>query len=242
MTTADADADFVREKNLASRIAGVVFSPRSTYAAVAAFPKSLGVLAFVILLSTTAMFAFLSSDAGRTALLAEQAARTRAMNRPMTEEQLAQMRAFAPVAGYVIAGAQVIFTPVLAAVFAGLGLAIFSMLGGQASFAQNFAIVSHSFVLSVLQVLFTIPLSIMSHALSGTTSLSIFAPMLDEASFQYRLLGNIDLFRIWWLISLAIGFGVLYRRRTAPIAVTFLFIYLAIAAGIAAVMTAFSGA
>ena len=33
-----------------------------------------------------------------------------------------------------------------------------------------------------------------------------------------RLLGMIDLFMIWWLIVLAMGLGVLYRRRTQPIA------------------------
>jgi hypothetical protein len=242
MTTAELDDAPVHEKSLASRIFGVLTAPRATYASVAAFPKPFGVLAFVILVGGATTFAFLSSDVGRAALLDEQAARLRAMNRPISEEQLAQMQRFAPVAGYVFAASQVVVVPAMAAVLAGVGLAIFSMLGGQATFMQSFAVVSHSFVLNVLQVLFTIPLNLMRQSLSGSTSLAVFAPMLADTGFAAHWLGAIDLFRIWWLISLAIGFGVLYRRKTAPIAMSFLGLYLAVAAAIAGVMTVMSGA
>ena len=57
-----------------------------------------------------------------------------------------------------------------------------------------------------------------------------------------RMLGSIDLFLIWWIISLAIGLGVLYRKRTGPIATTLLVIYVTIGLVIAAVKTALSGA
>jgi hypothetical protein len=43
-----------------------------------------------------------------------------------------------------------------------------------------------------------------------------------------RFLGAIDLFVIWWIVSLAIGLGVLDRRRTSPIATTLIVIYVAI--------------
>jgi len=47
---------------------------------------------------------------------------------------------------------------------------------------------------------------------------------------------------VWWIISLAIGLGVLYRKRTGPVAATLLVIYVAIGIVIAAVKTAMSGA
>ena len=56
------------------------------------------------------------------------------------------------------------------------------------------------------------------------------------------MLGSIDLFLIWWSISLAIGLGVLYRKRTGPIATTLLVIYVTIGLVIAAVKTALAGA
>ena len=78
--------------------------------------------------------------------------------------------------------------------------------------------------------------------LSSPTNLAVFLPFLDENSFPARLLGSIDLFVIWWSISLAIGLGVLYRKRTGPIATTLLVIYVTIGLVIAAVKTALAGA
>ena len=69
----------------------------------------------------------------------------------------------------------------------------------------------------------------------------MFFPFLDENSFAARMLGSIDLFLIWWMVSLAIGLGVLYRRRTGPIATTLLVVYVTIGLIIAAVKTASSG-
>ena len=48
-------------------------------------------------------------------------------------------------------------------------------------------------------------------------------------------LGSVDLFVMWWLTSLAIGLAVLYRRRTLPIAVGLIGIYVIVAIAITAV-------
>ena len=60
-------------------------------------------------------------------------------------------------------------------------------------------------------------------------------------SFLALLLGSIDLIFIWWMLSLAIGLGVLYRRRTGPIAITMFAVYVAIGLIIAAIKTASTG-
>jgi hypothetical protein len=50
----------------------------------------------------------------------------------------------------------------------------------------------------------------------------------------------LDLFQVWSILSLAIGLGVLYKRRTTPIATTMFIIYFVIVAAIAAVRAALS--
>ena len=90
--------------------------------------------------------------------------------------------------------------------------------------------------------LFGLPLAYARQTMSSATNLGVFAPFLDESSFAARLLSAIDLFIVWWIISLAIGLGVLYRKRTGPVAATLLVIYVAIGIVIAAVKTAMSGA
>jgi hypothetical protein len=77
--------------------------------------------------------------------------------------------------------------------------------------------------------------------LSSATNLGVFLPFLDDASFLARLLGSIDLIYIWWIVSLSIGLGVLYRKRTGPIAISLLLLYVAIGVVIAAIKTARSG-
>jgi len=117
-----------------------------------------------------------------------------------------------------------------------------AIMGGNATFKQAFAVVVHAQWLSALATLFMYPIDYAKQSLSSPTNLAVFMPFLDEGSFLARLLGSIDLFRIWWIVNLAIGIGVLYKRRTSPIATTLLVIYAVIALCIAAIGVAFSGA
>ena len=73
---------------------------------------------------------------------------------------------------------------------------------------------------------------------SGRLCLSL----LNDRSFLGMTLGSIDFFRIWSLISLAIGLGVLYKRRASPIAWTLLAVYVVIVLCIAGVRAALAGA
>lgn len=115
-------------------------------------------------------------------------------------------------------------------------------LGGEATFRHVFSIVAHSGVVLILSLLFVLPLDYARGTLASPTRLAVFAPVLDENTFAARLLGSIDLFLVWWMVSLAIGLGVLYKRRTAPIATTMLVTYGAIGLVIAAVRSALAGA
>ena len=51
----------------------------------------------------------------------------------------------------------------------------------------------------------------------------------------------IDLFVVWWVFVLAVGIGVLYRRRTQPIAMGLFGTYAVIALAVAAVMSRLGG-
>ena len=103
------------------------------------------------------------------------------------------------------------------------------------------AVVTHAGAISILATLFTLPLNYARESLSGATNLGVFAPFLDEGSLPARFLGMIDLFLVWWVVVLAIGLAVLYKRRTGPVALSLLGAYVGIAAIIAVIMRAFAG-
>lgn len=230
-------------KGLLARAIGVVFSPRATYADVAARPRVLGALVTVILISAVATFAFLSTEVGRNALVDAQLSRMESIGRQPSDADIERMERFAPFSGYFSIAAIVVGIPVATLVISAVAVAIFTAaLGGNATFKQIYAVVAHSWFLPALQSVFVLPLNYVRESLSSSTSLAIFFPMLDDTSYLARLLGIIDLFRIWWIVSLAIGLGVLCKRRTSPIAWALLGLYGIIAVVVAAVMTALSGA
>jgi hypothetical protein len=117
----------------------------------------------------------------------------------------------------------------------GILFAVFSAaLGGTATFKQVFAVMVHSSAISVVQQLFVTPLNYARESMSSATNLAVFLPMLDEGSFLAKFLGTIDLFLVWWVVVLSIGLGVLFKRRTGPIAAGLFIVYGVIAVIVAA--------
>jgi hypothetical protein len=152
------------------------------------------------------------------------------------------MEKIAPYVGYIGGGSTLVFVPVVSMVLSGLLLAIFNaLLGGSATFKQVASVVTHAGAVSIIQQLFILPLNYARESMSSATNLGLFVPFLDESNIISRFLGTIDLFIVWWLIVLAIGLGVLYRRKTAPIFWSFMGVYVVIALVIALVMRGASG-
>jgi hypothetical protein len=229
-------------KSLIARLIGVLMSPRATYADVVARPRILGALAIVILISSAAVYTFMSTEVGQQAGLDMQLRQMESFGRTMSDAQYQRMEQMAGYSKYFAAGAQLVTLPLMALVVAGIAFAVFNAaLGGDATFKQVYAVVAHSGIVIAVQQLFTLPLDYVRETLSSPTNLAVFLPFLDENSFPARLLGSIDLFVIWWSINLAIGLAVLYRKRTGPIATTLLVIYVTIGLVIAAVKTALAG-
>jgi Yip1 domain len=230
-------------KGLAARAVGVVISPRDTYRDIVASPRWFGVLALVVVVSAVALGVFLSTERGQTLSLDSQVEAMESWGVTVTDQMYEGMESRLASNAYFAVGGQVVFIPVFTLLIAGLAVAIFNvLLGGDATFRQVFAVVAHANVVGVLGLLFMLPLNYAREAMSNPTNLSVFLPMLDDAGFLARFLGAIDLFRIWWIVSLAIGLGVLYKRKTGPIAMSFFALYVVIALAIAGVMVALSGA
>ena len=230
-------------KGFPARILGVIFTPRAAYADVAARPAWLGALLVVLVLTGGSTFAFLSTEIGKNPMLDQQRQTMESFGVKLNEQAMQRMEEGAARAPYFALVSQAVFLPVAALAVAGIALAVFNaILGGDARFKQVFAIVVHSGVILALGAIFVLPLDYARETMSSPTTLSVFLPFLEENSFLARLLGSIDLIRVWWFVSLSIGLAVLYRRRTGPIAITLLVVYAIIALVVAAIQSALSGA
>ncbi len=223
----------VRDQGLFARFVGVLFSPRETFAVVAAHPRWFAMLALVLVATAVVTGGYLMSASGQQAWLDS-------MER--TGANAAQMEVYqkvVPYLGYITAGWVLIISPILLVVVSGILFVVFTVgTGGNARFKQVFSVIVHSQVVGLVGGLVKLPLNFATGSLTSSTSARVFFPMLDDTSFLARLMGMIDLFLVWWVAVLAIGFAVLYKRRTGPIAIAFFALYALIAVGIAAIMAA----
>lgn len=229
-------------KGLVARFIGVLTSPRETFQSIVAHPKWFGMLAATTLIVALFTVLPMTTEDGKQAALDQQVSRMESFGMQVGEEQYERMRRGMDFAVYTTAGSIIVFAPLMALIISGIFFAIFNAaMGGEASFKQLLTVVVHAGVISALGAMFTGPLNYFRGAMGSATNVGVLLPMVDDKSFVGRLLGLTDLFLIWWLVVLAIGLAVLYRRRTQPVAITLLAVYAVIALVAAAVLSRLGG-
>jgi hypothetical protein len=231
-----------RALSLPERLTGVIFSPKPTFEAISAHPVWIDVLAVTLVLTSLAWFAFLSTDKGRQAFIDQQFQQQEAWGQQITPQVEQRINNSAPVMRFVIPGFTLVIGPLFVVVIAGVLYGVFAaMMGGGATYKQTLAVVAHAGVVTTVAGLGILALNYVRGSMSNATNLGVFVQMLPENSFLVRFLGMIDLMWVWYLIVLAIGLGVLYRRKTSTIAMGFFAVYLVVALGVAAFRSALGG-
>lgn len=220
--------------NLAARLIGVLLSPRSTFAAIVARPRPFGALLVVCLLAAAPGVWLSSTELGKQLLLEQQVDGMESFGMTVTDEVVAEMERNLENAAYFAALGPLVSLPIITFIIAGLvWTACYVILGAHAPFKAMYAVVAHLGVVGVAQQWFTAPLNYARGVMSVPTTMAALLPILEEGSFLHRTLGLVELFVVWQLFLLAVGTGVLFKRRTGPIATTFYSLYavIAIAAG-----------
>jgi hypothetical protein len=243
MSTASAESSSV--PGLPSRFVGVIFSPRATFERLLPRPKVLGILLVAGVLIGLAQGLPQLTETGRQAALDAQVQRTeRFTGQPVTDEAYARMEKMAPITAYITMVATPVFVALGTVVFSGLYFVIFNVvLGGTATFKQVLAVASHAAVIGAIGAVVGAPVQYLQGTANpmGPFTLSALLPMLDDSSFLGRFLGFVGVFSIWSTIVTAIGFSVLYRRKTGNIVIGLLALTALIAAIGATVSGIFSG-
>jgi membrane protein, antimicrobial resistance system len=229
--------------NLFARFFGMITSPRDTYLNVVAAPKWFGMLAL-----TTVIVAFFSAlpmttEAGRQSAIDQQVEQMKSFGFEVNDQMYAQMEKSSAMMPYTTGGSVLVISPIFAVIIAGILFAIFNAaLGGEASFKQVFAVLVHAGAISALSTVFSGIVNYFRGGIGSAANLGALLPMLPEESFAANLLGTVDVFLIWYVIVLAMGLAVLYKRRTQPIAISLLAFYAVIALVIAVVKSRAGGA
>jgi Yip1 domain len=230
-------SDSVQNKpdpGLVARLIGVLFSPKETFAAVVARPRWLAVMVVTLVMSSAAYYLILSSQDMQDAIVDQQVRAMESRGNAVSDQQIANIERFI---GYLPVGYAVgifVLGPLLGAAIAGIVTGIFTtLMGGNGTFKRVFAVMNHAGFIPAISALFIAGMLAVGAKPIGArppgANLGVFLPMLEETSFLAVLLRSIDMFLLWWMVVLAIGLGVLYKRRTGPIATTFIGLYIVIA-------------
>lgn len=240
MTETTASPNPLPDKGLAARFFGILVAPKETFQAVVAKPTWLAIALVVIVLTGGAQLWFQSTEVGRQATLDETVRKTEAFGFKVSDQMYEGMRKgiMEPPAWRMglSAGMMMVLPPIIWAVIAGIFYLVFAATGGQSTFKQVYAVVVHSSVVSAIGTLLITPVNYFRESLSSATNLGVFLPFLPEGSFLARLLGMVDVFLVWWVMVLAIGLAVCYRKKTRGVATALFLVYGVIAVGFAAIM------
>lgn len=226
--------------SLAARMYGVIRRPRATFAAILLTPSWLPVLVATTAITFLCGIAFLRTDVGRQALVDQWERTATAFGQSVDDAAYARMEetAASGSAEMLYAGATALgYGPAL--VFAASGL-LFLSLKPRRPFVDVLTVASYSAVILALRQVIATPVDYVRESIASPTTLMQFFTMLDEASPAARFLGVIDLFVVWWIVVLAVGASVLYRRSTRSLALALTGAYVALAL-LAALAMAVSG-
>ncbi len=230
-------------KSLPARVIGVITSPRETFASVAAAPKWLGMLALTAIIVAAFTALPMTTEAGRQAAIDQQVTQMQSFGFTVNDQMYEALEKGAGRMPYTTGLSVLVITPIFAVIVAGILFAVFNAaLGGEATFKQVFAVLVHAGAISALSAIFSGTVNYFRGSIGSVANLGALLPMLSENSFAGRLLGMIDIFLIWYVVVLAIGLAVLYRRRTQPIAISLLTVYAVIAVVVALVKNRVGGA
>ena len=227
--------------SLVARVVGVLRSPRATFDAVARAPSWFGVVTLTFLVTTGCTALLLETGVGQLALLDQWERTASAFGQTIDDDQYAAMDDASRHGVIYAALSSLASGPLLAVGLAGLFFASFRAAApGLVTYRQVLAVVAHAGVILALRQVIAAPITYARETLASPMTLGMFT-ILDEGSWPARFLGLIDLFVFWWIVVLAIGVSVLYRRPVLRLAGLFVGAYVTLAIVLTVVMVVTGG-
>ncbi len=210
-----------QSKGVFERIIGVFISPAETMRDIVARPSWLVPLIIIAVIGSVGSI-FL-----KDAIVQQQIEGMQKRN--MSEEQIQQaLPMMEKMMTYTVPLFALIMTPIWYLLIAGIGLFVGNVvLGGEAKFSTLFSVTSWSGIITILSSLVNIPVMASRQTMESATSLGSFFAAEENKTFFHHLLGQIDLFVLWWVVVLGFGIAAAYKFSTKK-AMTIVFVVWAI--------------
>jgi hypothetical protein len=200
-----------------ARLSGVFFEPGKVFADVAQRPRWIAPILISMLIGLALVYA-ISTHIGW-----EPTVRQSVMNNSRTADMPADQREKAIAAGTKVASilgwvGALVGAPLSVLIIAGVLTGLFNgLLGTELKFAQTFAITAYALLVRAVLSALLILLVYLKPPEEFNIQVSPFSPAaymnrLDNPKWLMSLAGSLDLFTIWVIILLAIGFSVAAKK------------------------------
>jgi hypothetical protein len=196
---------------LFDRIFGIFYRPGEVYQNLSEKPD--WIVPFILVMIVSLIFVSITYP---RFMLPDQVeiARDRLQDAGLSEEQIeARIEAMTGTAGKV-SGPLVAIFAMCFLLFgrAGIFLGIFSLIGGKSSYKNSLAVVSYAMLIHVLDAIVKGILMFIKQSSFVYTSLALLMPGGNPlTSKPFQLLARFDIFTIWELSLLSIGFAIMNK-------------------------------
>lgn len=211
------------KKNVFARIAGVLFSPGETFAEIARRPDVIAPLLVLVICGYIAT-AVMLPRIDYAAVSAAQAEQMHKQNPNMSEEQLAQAQRIGGAVTKVIFW---IIPLLLVGWYALVALVlhfVFRLFGGEGTYKQAFSVTLYAWmpllllsIITIVVVLAQGTFDLMSPETIVKSNLAFLVDM-KEQPVLFKLLAAFDVFTIWTIALLSIGFAAVAKVSKAKAA------------------------
>lgn len=220
MTTdipAVAPAPAEPKPNPFARMIGVLISPNETFASIARRPDWVVPLLAIVLIGYVSTF-LVMPRMDWDAMAAMQEEQMRAKKPDMSQEQLDQMGKMTKAGGKVLGWVLPVIFVIWYLLVAGVLLLTFRLLGGEGTFKKAFSSTLYAWIPMVLgSIVGTIVIVARdgmfdpSQAATLVKSNPAFLVDMKANPVLFALLSSLDIFTIWMVVLLIIGFAALSR-------------------------------
>lgn len=222
----------IKPKNVFERIAGALFAPVETFQDIARRPDILAPLLIILVIGYVTTFMVIPKM-DMSSITAQQIEQMRKQNPNMGEEQVAQMERFTAASGKVMGYVGPLLGAIWYAILAGILLLAFRLFGGEGTYKQALSATLYAWIPLVL---FGILLTIIvlargtfdpSTAATLVKSNPAFLVDMKEQPILFSLLTNFDIFTMWTIFLLIVGFSALSKTSRAKAATVILGLWVA---------------
>lgn len=212
-----------KSKNVFERIAGVLFAPAETFQDIARKPDILAPLLIILVVGYIST-ALVIPKMDMSSITAQQIEQMRKQNPNMGEEQIAQMERFTEASGKVMGWIGPLLGVAWYAILAGILLLAFRLFGGEGTYKQAFSATLYAWIPLVLFGVIVTVVVIARGTFDPSTAVTLvksnpaFLVDMKEQPILFSLLSNFDIFTIWTIFLLIVGFSVLSKTSRAKAA------------------------